>query len=297
MQKEILIEKFEEMLTADRNASKNTISSYKHDIQKFFDQGFDISSTPTDIGNYIDFLKGLGSKQSSILRNISALRQFFSFLYDEKVISKNPTVNIKLRKKEIPLPKTLSESEMQTLIHYFDSKNNEKSLKLKAMLHILYGGGLRVSELVSLKKNNLIYDEETKRYLLFIKGKGGKERIVPLNDLAIECLLEYLKSRLEQPSEFLFPSISESGHITRQGFAKLLKKLAIESGIAPSKISPHVIRHAFATHLLAHGADLLTIQKLLGHSDISTTQIYTHVSNEKIKAVVENNLNLRKIKV
>ena len=297
MSNETLLERFEEMLTAERNSSENTRASYKNDILKFFKQGFDINSTSADIENYIEFLKSSGSKHSSILRSISALRQFFAFLFDEKVISKDPMLNIKLRKKDIPLPKTLSEAEIQSLLQSFDSKTNKKSLKLKAMLHILYGGGLRVSELVSLKRNCLIYDEDTGRYLLFVKGKGDKERIVPLNDLAIQCLLEYLNSCFEQKSDFLFPSVSESGHITRQGFAKLLKNLAIESGIPPSKISPHVIRHAFATHLLAHGADLLSIQKLLGHSDISTTQIYTHVSNDKIKKIVESNVNLKKIKI
>ncbi|MDR3031153.1 MAG: site-specific tyrosine recombinase XerD [Holosporales bacterium] len=295
MQIETLIERFEEMLAADRNLSLNTINSYRNDILKFLNSGCKLDSESIDIEKYVEYLRKSCIKQSSIMRNLSALRQFFAFLYDEKIIKINPTLNLKLKNQNKPLPKILSEAEIKSLLFYFDSKTNRNSLRLKTMLHILYGGGLRVSELVSLKKNNLVYDIETNRYMLIINGKGEKERIVPLNELAIEVLSEYIKS-IDKNSDFLFPSSAKEGYITRQGFAKLLKKTAIEVGILPSKISPHVVRHAFATHLLAHGADLLTIQKLLGHKDISTTQIYTHVSNKKIKEIVENNPNIAKLK-
>lgn len=292
---DILLERFEEMILADKNLSIRTIESYKSDIKNFLtytDSQLDIDKTL--IQNYIEFLKGKNAKQTSIMRAISALRQFVNFLQNEKVVSHNPINDIKLKVKNKPLPKVLSENEIQSLLHYFVSKKN---LKLQAMLHILYGSGLRVSELVSLTIDSIIQDEETKRYVILIRGKGDKERIVPINNLAIDVINEYLSSRTEKYSKYLFPSNSKSGYMTRQGFAKLLKKVAIDCGIPGDKISPHVIRHAFATHLLSHGADLLSIQKLLGHKDISTTQIYTHISDDKIKSLVVNNPNLSRLKL
>lgn len=297
MKTELLIERFEEMILADKNLSKRTMESYKSDIKNFLNYtGDEVNIDKNMIQSYIESLQRKEMKQTSIMRSISALRQFFNFLQDEDIITNNPTSNIKLKPKNKPLPKVLSEREMQLLLSYFDSNRN---LKLKAMLHILYGSGLRVSELVSLTSDSIIQDEETKRYVILIRGKGNKERIVPINNIAISVIQEYLimKSEKFKFSKYLFPSKSKTGHITRQGFAKLLKEVAIDVGIPKEKVSPHVIRHAFATHLLSHGADLLTIQKLLGHKDISTTQIYTHVSNEKIKDLVTNNPNLSKLKI
>ncbi|MDR0744547.1 MAG: tyrosine recombinase [Holosporales bacterium] len=295
MRIDMLIERFEEMLAADRNLSMNSINSYKNDVLKFFNAGYTLESSCSEIEEYAGYLRDSNLKHSSIIRNLSALRQFFSFLYDEKITKTNPTINLKLKNHKKLLPKILSESEMESLFSYFESKMSKNFLKLNTMLHILYGGGLRVSELVSLRKNNLIYDEETNRYMLLIKGKGKKERLIPLNNLAIQVISDYIKS--ENITDFLFPSPAKEGHMTRQGFAKLLKKIAIEVGVAPTKISPHVIRHAFATHLLSRGADLLTIQKLLGHEDITTTQIYTHISNKRIKEIVENNSNIEKLNI
>lgn len=297
MKTELLIERFEEMILADKNLSKRTMESYKSDIKNFLNYtGDEVNIDKNMIQSYIESLQEKEMRQTSIMRSISALRQFFNFLQDEDIITNNPTSNIKLKPKNKPLPKVLSEREMQLLLSYFDSNRN---LKLKAMLHILYGSGLRVSELVSLTSDSIIQDEETKRYVILIRGKGNKERIVPINNIAISVIQEYLimKSEKFKFSKYLFPSKSKTGHITRQGFAKLLKEVAIDVGIPKEKVSPHVIRHAFATHLLSHGADLLTIQKLLGHKDISTTQIYTHVSNEKIKDLVTNNPNLSKLKI
>ena len=297
-----LIERFEEMLVGEKNLSIQTVKAYKNDIVKFFNYCNVDTVVQQNIEQYIDNMKKNGTKQSSILRNISSLRQFFAFLCDEGVVSKNPTLEIKLKNSSKPLPKILSEEEMCLLLSYFESKNSDDAIRLKAMLHILYGGGLRVSELVELSLDSILRDEETGRFMLMIFGKGGKERVVPLNDFAIESVLSYLEIRdgfmpTLRVNRYLFPSFSSQGHITRQCFAKLLKKIAIDVGLFPSKISPHVVRHAFATHLLSHGADLLTIQKLLGHKDISTTQIYTHVSNEKIKQLVESNPNIEKLKV
>ena len=292
-----LIERFEEMIVGEKNLSLQSLSSYRSDVKeflKFTENRYDVSSEV--IQDYIEYLNSKNSKQSSIMRKVSSLRQFFLFLLDEKVISKNPMLDIKLKTKNKPLPRVLSEDEINLLLSYFESKSNHK---LEVMLHILYGAGLRVSELVSLTKDSIIFDEETKRYILLVRGKGNKERIVPLNQFAIEAIRNYLLDQDPKfkSNQFLFPSHSKEGHMTRQGFAKLLKEIAIEVGISPQKISPHVIRHAFATHLLSHGADLLSIQKLLGHKDISTTQIYTHISNEKIKKLVESNPNIKKLKI
>lgn len=297
MKTDLLLERFEEMILADKNLSLKTIEAYRYDLKNFFNYTEqEINIDKYKIQDYIAFLKEKEIKQTSIMRAISALRQFFEFLQSENIIENNPTSNLKLKLKSKPLPKVLSEADMRLLLSYFDSNKN---LKLKAMLHILYGAGLRVSELVSLSIDSIIQDEETGRYIILIKGKGDKERIVPINNIAMDVIKEYLSTRSEKFkfNKYLFPSNSKAGYITRQGFAKLLKEVAIEVGIPGNKISPHVIRHAFATHLLSHGADLISIQKLLGHKDISTTQIYTHVSNEKIKDLVNNNPNLSKLKI
>ncbi|MDR0552999.1 MAG: tyrosine recombinase [Holosporales bacterium] len=287
-----LVERFQEMLCAERNLSQNSIASYTNDIKKYL--AFTNNEIIGNIDMYIESLRNSGIKQSSIFRSVSALRQFFSFLEDEKVIDSNPMVNVKMRSKGLALPKILSETEMLALLSLFDSKMSEASIRLKCMLHILYASGLRVSELVCLTMDSVVTDSG--KSMLLVMGKGNKERYIPLHDLAVQSINEYLDVRAtfapRKINNFLFPSSSGSGHITRQGFAKLLKKTASEAGIAPSKISPHVIRHAFATHLLQHGADLVSIQKLLGHSNIATTQIYTHVSNEKIKTLVEEHSNV-----
>jgi integrase/recombinase XerD len=262
------------MLIADRNLSLQTVSAYKSDIKKFLRGGESVDVIKEDIENYIEALRKNGSKQSSILRNVASLRSFFSFLYDEKINVKNPTLNIRLKCKNKPLPKILSKDEMILLISYFDSKEDAR---LKAMLHILSGAGLRISELVGLTLDSIVKDDETNRITLIIRGKGGGERMLPLNEIAIQSISEYIQLKgLQNRNNFLFPSNSKSGHITRQGFTKILKKLAIEVWILPSKISPHVIRHAFATHLMSNGADILTIQRLLGHKNISRHR-FTHM--------------------
>jgi integrase/recombinase XerD len=291
-----LIERFEEMLVADRNLAPQTVSAYKSDVKKFLTKHSDnININKDDVLNYIDELRTAGFKQSSILRNVASLKSFFLFLHDEKVILKNPTINIRLKSKNRPLPKVISKDEAMSLISKFDSSGN---LMLKSMLHILYGAGLRVSELVELKLDSIVSDEDMGRFSLIVRGKGGRERILPLNEIAIKTISEYIASRKStQGNNFLFQSSSKLGHVTRQGFAKILKKFAVDAGIAASRISPHVIRHAFATHLLSNGANIFVIQKLLGHKDISTTQIYTHISNEKIYEIVKNNPDLAKLDI
>lgn len=293
--KKNLLERFQEMLSADRNLSKNSIEAYSRDIVRFFSSGRDIVNP--DIQGYLEFLHSSGAKQSSVFRSVSSLRQFFNFLFDEKIVAKNPMGNIHLKHKNIPLPKIVSEAEMAALLKVFENPLNKNAIRLKCLLHVLYATGLRVSELVSLTKDSVVLDEETGAALLRVLGKGRKERVVPLHDLAWGALKEYLSSIGLNSSNFLFPSNSSSGHLTRQGFAKMLKKVASDAEVLPSLVSPHVIRHAFATHLLQHGADLLSIQKFLGHSNITTTQIYTHISDDRIKRLVEENTNLGKLHI
>lgn len=297
MEIQSVIERFGEMIVGERNLSLKTLDTYKSDIYGFlrFTEGkLDVSRNV--IQDYIEYLESKMAKQSSIMRKASSLRQFFAFLYDEKIIESDPMLDIKLKSKYRQLPKVLSEEEMSLLMSYFETRKNPK---LQTMLHILYGAGLRVSELVSLTKDSIIFDETAGRYILLVKGKGNKERIIPLNSLAVESIRLYLNNLPEdlKLSQYLFPSHSKEGYMTRQGFAKLLKSMAVDVGIAPQRISPHVIRHAFATHLLSHGADLLSIQKLLGHKSVTTTQIYTHVSTGKIRRLVESNPNIRKLKI
>ena len=293
-----IIDRFEEMLVSERNLSLRTLNSYRTDIEEFLKYTeYKVDISKIEIEDYIEYLNSKKAKQSSIMRKISALRQFFLFLIEENLINQNPILEIKLKNKNKPLPKVLSENETKLLLSYFEKKSNPK---LQAMLHILYGAGLRVSELVELTKDAIIYDENSKHYVLIVLGKGNKERIVPLNNVAVEAISNYMNNLHDEKikfSRYLFPSRAKDGHMTRQGFAKLLKGLANEVGIPAQKISPHVIRHAFATHLLSHGADLRSIQKLLGHKDISTTQIYTHISNEKVRALVEGNPNIKKLKI
>lgn len=292
------IESFMEMMTVERNAANNTCISYKNDLDDFLAFCKKYKKTLDKVQNneireYIIYLSNEKLDTKTIARRISALRQFFQFLFTENIISDNPALNIDLPKTSKTLPGVLSEQEVDSLIKACYQDGSPEGLRLTALLEILYASGMRVSELVTLKisdvqtKNN---NNEIKSYII-VKGKGNKERLVVIHDKAIIALQEYLKNISiftdNKNEKWLFPSkISSEGHITRQYFGKLLKKLAIDSGIDPSKLSPHKIRHSFATHLLNHGADLRVIQELLGHKDIGTTQIYTHVSNEQLKSVV-----------
>ena len=292
-----IIERYAEMLVGEKNLSLTTIDCYTKDIKQFlhYTEGR-IDLCREDIEDYIDYLNGKATRATTLRRKISSIRSFYSFLCDEQIIKSDPMTGIKLKTKTTNLPKVLSEDEIKALISWFDENKNKR---LKAMLHILYGAGLRVTELVTLTKDCVVYDEETDRYVLLVRGKGNKERIVPLHSVAIDALKQHLQDIDEhfKSSKYIFPSNAKEGHITRQGFALLLKELAVNVGIPPSKISPHVLRHAFATHMLSHGADLLSIQKLLGHKDITTTQIYTHISNDNKRQLVEKNPNIKKLKI
>ncbi len=292
------IESFMEMMTVERNAANNTRISYKNDLDDFL--AFCQKSKKTildiktnDIREYIIYLSQQKYDTKTIARRISALRQFFQFLFAENIINDNPSLNIDLPKTSKTLPGVLNEQEVSNLIETCYQDSSPEGLRLTALLEILYASGMRVSELVTLKISEVQTKNENtdvKSYII-VKGKGDKERMVVIHNKAIIALEEYLKNLSiftnDKNEKWLFPSkIAKEGHITRQYFGKLLKKLAISSGIEPSKLSPHKIRHSFATHLLNHGADLRVIQELLGHKDIGTTQIYTHVSNDQLKSVV-----------
>ncbi len=275
------LELFSESLKSERNASNNTIQSYIFDLEDFVKSvSFDHNITSDEIENYIRDLFQKGFKTSSIKRKMSALKQFFKFLYSEEIISENPMTFISQPKKVRSLPKIITEEEIELLresTKYLSTY--EEQIRMDLILYLLYGSGLRVSELISLKHNSFV---ESKFIRLI--GKGRKERIVPIASKVIELLSVWRE--ICKDSIWLFPSSNPQKHITRQRIFQLIKQVTNLSGIDRNKISPHVLRHAFATHILDHGADLLSVKKMLGHQDISTTEIYTHVSRSKLKEVV-----------
>ncbi len=291
--KPCLIEPFLEMLSAERGASPHTLESYQRDLKNcdaFLQKKNKAleNATLEDIRDYLAYLYDCQLKPASVARHLSSLRQFFSFLISEQKRSDNPTSQLDWPKLGRSLPKILSEQDILSLLETcHQDHQSPEGLRLTALLEILYATGLRVSELISLKHDSIAPEKD----VLIIMGKGGKERMVPLNKHAGHALDNYLKVRaffLENNSysKWLFPSYGESGHLSRQRFGQLLKQLAVQAGVDPQKVSPHVVRHAFATHLLNHGADLISVQQMLGHSDIATTQIYTHIMEEKLKELV-----------
>lgn len=288
------IDLFLDMIIAERNASKNTVESYRRDLEQFlqFYKQSILECTAEDLDNYIatKYIK-LGS--TSIARLISSLKQFFSFLVSDGYLETSPALHLTQPKVARAIPKVLSIQQIQALIEGSYQDLTLDGIRLTCMLELLYATGMRVSELISLPLSALTFERKTKRLqnFLLIKGKGEKERLVPLHHSAIKSIINYLTARNitlsgKNQSSYLFPSVTKTGFLTRQGFAKQLKKLALKIGFDPLLISPHVVRHSFATHLLKNGANLFTIQKFLGHSDISTTQIYTHVSPDHITALI-----------
>ena len=280
MKKEI--ENFIEYLIIEKKYSKNTISSYQRDLNKFNKllKNKNVKEiTKKDIQYYLKEINK-NQKARSISRNISSLKSFYKYLKINKIISINPMDQINNPKTKKALPKVLSEEEINNLLDIklktdFDYRN-------KAMLELMYSSGLRVSELINLNVNDIDLENDTVK----IFGKGSKERIIPLNDYAKEALEEYImvhRKELFKHGENNFLFLNNHGNkMTRQGFFKILQKIAKEKEIK-TEFSPHTLRHSFATHLLKYGADLRSIQELLGHSDISSTQIYTHVTNEKLE--------------
>ncbi len=257
-------EAFLEMLAAERGAAENTLRGYLQSLSR-------AQVAP-----------------ATAARRLSCLRQFYRFLYAENIRADDPTAKLDSPRKARSLPKILSEEEVERLLAAAHQDDDAESLRRAALLETLYASGLRVSELVGLPLAALREDAD----MILVNGKGDKERLVPLGDAARGALAAYLKVRVAflaegEQSKWLFPSRADSGHLTRQRFGQILKEIAIAAGLPPSKVSPHVLRHAFASHLLAHGADLRSVQQMLGHADISTTQIYTHVLEERLRALVQ----------
>ena len=289
------IEAFLEMMSAERGAADNTLSSYRRDLEDASEYlgGRLADADSAGIRGYLDDIAGRGFAATSQARKLSALRQFFRFLYAEGLRGDDPTGILDSPRKDRPLPKTMSEAETGRLLdraatEAADTAGTDSlaTTRMHALVEVLYATGLRVSELVSLPLTVALRDER----FFVVRGKGDKDRMVPLSAKARAAMRRWLDERNRDPkqaeSPFLFPSASESGHLPRQVFARDLKGLAARAGIATAKISPHVLRHAFASHLLQNGADLRAVQQLLGHSDISTTQIYTHVLQERLLKLV-----------
>lgn len=292
------IELFIEMMSVDRAASPKTIRNYRRDLHRYaasLERRGEtvVTAGANDISAFLDELFQQGLSASSAALAASAIRQLHLFLYTEGYRDDNPAALVDRPKTRRPLPKVLSEEETAGLIAAAGGDDAE-SVRLKALIELLYGSGLRVSELVSLPLQG--FDDETDA--IIIRGKGGKERLVPVSVAGRRAVDRYLEVRDEflpknkngerRPSRFLFPSRAAAGHLTPARLAQLLKALASRAGIDPAKVSPHVLRHAFATDLVSHGANLRAVQSMLGHADIATTEIYTHVARGRLKDLVFN---------
>jgi integrase/recombinase XerD len=313
-----LINLFFDMLAAEQGAGDNTLDAYRRDLEDFSeflarDQQNFASVETQALRDYLADLDTRGFKSSSVARRLSAMRHLFRFLLHERIRSDDPAAILSGPKRGRGLPKVLSISDVDRLLvrakaladaPEASAPQRLRALRMYCLLEVLYATGLRVSELVALP---LAASRRDAR-MIVVRGKGNKERLVPLNEPSRQAMAEYLAamealkqekknsgpaknslaSKNSPASKWLFPSFGESGHLTRQHFARDLKELAAAAGLAPRLVSPHVLRHAFASHLLHNGADLRIVQTLLGHTDISTTQIYTHVVEERLKSLVRD---------
>jgi integrase/recombinase XerD len=276
-------ELFVEMLAAERGAAQNTLDAYARDLddaEKFLNAPL-VGASTDDLRRYFARLARAGMAPSTAARRRSALRQFFRFLYAEGLRGDDPSAGIDAPRRARRLPKLVAEDEMGALLAAARDVPGVDGLRLTAMLELLYGGGLRISELVTLP----FPPTADRQDFLLVRGKGGKERLVPLSPPAVAALAAWVVVR-PKGGRFLFPSRGKEGHLTRRRVGQQLKELAVRAGVDPKRLSPHVLRHAFATHLLAHGADLRAVQRMLGHADIATTQIYTHVLDERLGTLV-----------
>ncbi len=295
---ELAIEAFLEMLSAERGASHHTLDAYRRDLnhaaRALTGDGLRlITATRQDLESYLLSLVDDGLAASTSARRLSALKQFYAFALDDDRRTDNPAEKLRGPKRQRPLPKLLSEDEVDRLFAAAAEGAGPRGARRRCLLELLYAAGLRVSELVSLPASAKRPRERT----LLIKGKGGRERLIPLTPSALEAIAAYAPfqeefaaadgERRSRGLQFLFPADSRTGHLTREAFARELKELAGLAGLAPEQVSPHVLRHAFATHLLSNGADLRVVQALLGHADLSTTQIYAHVLEERLRQTVE----------
>jgi integrase/recombinase XerD len=300
-----LINLFLDMLAAEQGAGANTLDAYRRDLTDLSEyltrSGQTFVAVDTDgLRGYLADLDTRGFKSSSVARRLSAMRHLFRFLLSERVRGEDPAAILSGPKRGRGLPKVLSIADVDRMLTRAKELTQAatglkqlRAMRLYCLLEVLYATGLRVSELVALPRTAARNDAA----MIVVRGKGNKERLVPLNDASRQAMSDYLAAMEAQKSEkakgatiskWLFPSFGESGHLTRQHFARDLKELAAASGLAPRLVSPHVLRHAFASHLLHNGADLRIVQTLLGHTDISTTQIYTHVVEERLKSLVRD---------
>ncbi len=308
MKESHLIEAFLEMMSAERGAAKNTLASYERDLLGYGEtlqrRGSRFSACDTScVEAHLAHLAEQGMSASTQARHLSTVRQFHKFLFDENVRGDDPSSTIDSPKSGRPLPKVMSVEEVSDLIGLAEMEARKgaktpaekvRTARLYALLELLYATGLRVSELVGLPASSA---HAAGRFLTVV-GKGNKERIVPLSERCKYAISEYRHALASKKnfveSAYLFPASSKEGHFTRQAFARDLKALALRARLDPKKVSPHVLRHAFASHLLQNGADLRSVQQLLGHADISTTQIYTHVLDERLRQLVEEHHPLAK---
>ena len=298
---------FLDMLAAEQGAGPNTLDAYRRDLTDFSEflarTGHSFADAETQIlRDYLGDLDTRGFKSSSVARRLSAMRHLFRFLLNERIRAEDPAAILSGPKRGRGLPKVLSIADVDRMLTRAKEMSDAaeaspsqrlRNLRLYCLLEVLYATGLRVSELVALPRTAAKRDAR----MIVVRGKGDKERLVPLNEASRQAMADYLaatdatkaekKSSLAA-SKWLFPSFGESGHLTRQHFARDLKELAVASGLQARLVSPHVLRHAFASHLLHNGADLRIVQTLLGHTDISTTQIYTHVVEERLKSLVRD---------
>jgi integrase/recombinase XerD len=282
------VDAFLEMLTVERGAARNTIASYTLDLDDFaeFAAGRGLGAANADSATcqgYMASLHARGLSARTAARRLSALRQFHLFLLKEGVRSDDPTSQLDTPRLPKPLPKFLTEAEVDALLAAAARKPGRPGALAKAALEVLYATGMRISELLSLPRAAL----GAKAGAMIIKGKGSKERMVPLSVVAKEAASALLAAT-EAKSPFLFPGRDPKQPLTRQAFFLLLKQIALEAGLDPARVSPHVLRHSFASHMLARGADLRSLQMLLGHADISTVQIYTHIQTERLRKLVED---------
>lgn len=301
---------FLEMMTAEKGAAANTLDAYRRDLADYTvflgQAGVAVAGARrADVSRYLQELSVAGLKPASRARRLSAVRQLYKFLEAEGVVPESPAEGIQAPGRKRALPKTLSVDEVDRLIETaaraadgLSGRDLVRAVRHHCLLEMLYATGMRVSELVSLPRSVLKGDPR----LLTIRGKGGRERLVPLNARARAALARYLQLGAAPEdgvapmiaTRHLFPSRGGGGHLTRQRFAQDLKDTALRAGLDPERVSPHVLRHAFASHLLDRGADLRSVQSLLGHADISTTEIYTHVLEERLKRLVAEHHPLAK---
>ncbi len=295
------------MLLSTRGTSLATVSSYHTDLSDFFafatasSMGME-SLTHQDIAAYLASLTGRGMGTATLARRRSALTQWFKFLISERVREDNPVLMVSAPRRTRALPKVLSREEVARLVATARADTSLEGVRLNALMEMIYASGMRVSELVTLTLAHIQRDPKRRTKIapyFIVKGKGAKDRLVPLHQTALDALSNYLEVReqflpTQMDSKWLFPSHGKIGHLTRQRFGQALKQLCIDSNIDPAKCSPHTLRHSFATHLLEGGADLRVIQELLGHADIATTQIYTHVTDKHLTEVVNDHHPLSK---